>query len=148
MRRLTNLIFNLQFQIPSLLQSVLKFSISHFAFLRKNTQSRTPHGVRGPQVKKRCSSLFIFWILFDTGRSPLMGDQPIVKPPCTHDNTLQNKADLLLSGTCDDDDDDDDNRKHEMYREMLASESSSAPCRELGVEGLSWAGSIASSRAN
>jgi hypothetical protein len=29
-----NLIFNLQFQIPSLLQSVLKFSISDFAFLR------------------------------------------------------------------------------------------------------------------
>jgi hypothetical protein len=33
----TNLIFNLQFQIPSLLQSVLKFSISDFAFLSKNT---------------------------------------------------------------------------------------------------------------
>jgi hypothetical protein len=32
MGRLTNLIFNLQFQIPSLLQSVLKFSISDFAF--------------------------------------------------------------------------------------------------------------------
>jgi hypothetical protein len=28
----TNLIFNPQFQIPSLLQSVLKFSISDFAF--------------------------------------------------------------------------------------------------------------------
>jgi hypothetical protein len=34
MGRLMNLIFNLQFQIPSLLQSVLKFSISDFAFLR------------------------------------------------------------------------------------------------------------------
>jgi hypothetical protein len=34
MGRLTNLIVNLQFQIPSLLQSVLKFSISDFAFLR------------------------------------------------------------------------------------------------------------------
>jgi hypothetical protein len=32
-----NLIFKLQFQIPSLLQSVLKFSTSDFAFLRKNT---------------------------------------------------------------------------------------------------------------
>jgi hypothetical protein len=30
----TNLIFNLQFQIPSLLQSVLKFSISDFAFFK------------------------------------------------------------------------------------------------------------------
>jgi hypothetical protein len=29
----TNLIFNLQFQIPSLLQIILKFSISDFAFL-------------------------------------------------------------------------------------------------------------------
>jgi hypothetical protein len=29
----SNLIFNLQFQIPSLLQSFLKFSISGFAFL-------------------------------------------------------------------------------------------------------------------
>jgi hypothetical protein len=29
--------FNLQFQIPSFLQSVLKFSISDFAFLRKHT---------------------------------------------------------------------------------------------------------------
>jgi hypothetical protein len=51
----TNLIFNLQFQIPSLLQSVLKFSISDFDFLRMCTllicweklfkflkQSRTP----------------------------------------------------------------------------------------------------------
>jgi hypothetical protein len=37
MGRLTNLIFNLQFQILSLLQRVLKFSISDFAFLRKNT---------------------------------------------------------------------------------------------------------------
>jgi hypothetical protein len=34
MGRLSNLIFNLQFQIPLLLQSVLKFSISDFAFLR------------------------------------------------------------------------------------------------------------------
>jgi hypothetical protein len=34
MGRLTNLIFNLQFQIPSLLQSVLKFSTSDLAFLR------------------------------------------------------------------------------------------------------------------
>jgi hypothetical protein len=34
MGRSTNLIFNLQFQIPSLLQSVLKFSISDFDFLR------------------------------------------------------------------------------------------------------------------
>jgi hypothetical protein len=32
MGRLNNLIFNLQFQIPSLLHSVLKFSISDFAF--------------------------------------------------------------------------------------------------------------------
>jgi hypothetical protein len=32
MGSLTNLIFNLQFQIPSLLQSVLKFWISDFAF--------------------------------------------------------------------------------------------------------------------
>jgi hypothetical protein len=32
MGRLTNLIFDLQFQIPSLLQSVLKFSILDFAF--------------------------------------------------------------------------------------------------------------------
>jgi hypothetical protein len=32
MGSLANLIFNLQFQIPSLLQSVLKFSISDFAF--------------------------------------------------------------------------------------------------------------------
>jgi hypothetical protein len=38
MGRLTNLIFNLQFQIYSLLQRVLKFSISDFAFfLHKNT---------------------------------------------------------------------------------------------------------------
>jgi hypothetical protein len=35
MGRLTNLIFNLQFQIPSLLQSVLRFSILDFALLRK-----------------------------------------------------------------------------------------------------------------
>jgi hypothetical protein len=34
MGRLTNLIFNLQFEIPSLLHSVLKISISDFAFLR------------------------------------------------------------------------------------------------------------------
>jgi hypothetical protein len=32
MGRLTNLIFNLQFQIILLLQSILKFSISDFAF--------------------------------------------------------------------------------------------------------------------
>jgi hypothetical protein len=32
MGRLTNLIFNLQFKIPSLLQSVLKFPIPYFAF--------------------------------------------------------------------------------------------------------------------
>jgi hypothetical protein len=32
MGRLTNLIFNVQFQIPSLLQSVLKCLISVFAF--------------------------------------------------------------------------------------------------------------------
>jgi hypothetical protein len=35
MGRLTNLIFNLQFQIPSLLQSALKFSISDFAFYKR-----------------------------------------------------------------------------------------------------------------
>jgi hypothetical protein len=34
MGMLTNLIYNLQFKILSLLQSVLKFSISDFAFLR------------------------------------------------------------------------------------------------------------------
>jgi hypothetical protein len=37
MGRLINLVFNLQFQIPSLLQSILKFSVSDFAFLRKTT---------------------------------------------------------------------------------------------------------------
>jgi hypothetical protein len=31
--KVTNLIFNLQFQIPSLLQGVLKLSVSDFAFL-------------------------------------------------------------------------------------------------------------------
>jgi hypothetical protein len=66
MGRLTNLIFNFQFQIPSLLQSVLKLSISDFAFLRKNTllicwekllnflNTRGPPGVRGPQFNNRC----------------------------------------------------------------------------------------------
>jgi hypothetical protein len=66
MGRLTNLIFNLQFQITSLLQSVLKFSILDFAFLRIYTllicwekifnflNSRGPPGVRGLQVKNRC----------------------------------------------------------------------------------------------
>jgi hypothetical protein len=62
MGRLNNLIFNLQFQIPSRLKSVLKFSISDFAFLRAHTlicweefffppkQSRTPWvGVADPQ---------------------------------------------------------------------------------------------------
>jgi hypothetical protein len=34
MGRLINLIFNLQFQIPSLLQGILKFSTSDFVFLR------------------------------------------------------------------------------------------------------------------
>jgi hypothetical protein len=65
MGRLTNLIFNLQFQIPSLLQNVLKFSISDSAFLRIYTllicweklfsflNSRGPPGVRGPQVNNR-----------------------------------------------------------------------------------------------
>jgi hypothetical protein len=37
MGRLTNSIFNFQFQIPSILQSILKFSISDFAFLRAYT---------------------------------------------------------------------------------------------------------------
>jgi hypothetical protein len=68
MGRLTNLIFNLQFQILSLLQSVLKFSISDFDFfLRIYTllicwetlfnflNSRRLPGVRGPQVKNRWS---------------------------------------------------------------------------------------------
>jgi hypothetical protein len=66
MGKFTNLIFNLQFQIPSLLQSVLKFSISYFAFSRKNTllicweklfnvlNSRGPPGVRGSQINKCC----------------------------------------------------------------------------------------------
>jgi hypothetical protein len=69
----TNLIFNLKFQIPSLLQSVLNFSISDFAFLRKNTllicweklfnflNSRGHPGVRGPQVKNRCFKGFRTW---------------------------------------------------------------------------------------
>jgi hypothetical protein len=35
MGRLTNFICNLQFQIPSLLQSLLKFSISDFDFWEK-----------------------------------------------------------------------------------------------------------------
>jgi hypothetical protein len=61
----TNKIFNLQFQIPSLLQSVVKFSVWDFAFsyiyfinlLGKINflNSRGPPGVRGPQVKNRCS---------------------------------------------------------------------------------------------
>jgi hypothetical protein len=72
MGRLTNFIFNLQFQIPLLLQSVLKFSISDFAFfLRIYTllifweklfnflNCRGPPGVRGPQVKNCCSRGFI-----------------------------------------------------------------------------------------
>jgi hypothetical protein len=37
MGRLTNLIFSLQFQSPSLLQSILKLKISDFAFLRIDT---------------------------------------------------------------------------------------------------------------
>jgi hypothetical protein len=61
----TNLIFNLKFQIPSLLQSILKFSISDFAFLHIYTllicwekwfnflNSCGPPGVLGPQVKNR-----------------------------------------------------------------------------------------------
>jgi hypothetical protein len=64
MRRLTNFIFNLQFQIPSLLQSVLKFSISDFAFFMSCWEklfdflnSRGPPGVRGPQVNNGCNIL-------------------------------------------------------------------------------------------
>jgi hypothetical protein len=72
MGRLTNLIFNLQFQIPSLLQSVLTFLISDFAFLRVYTllicweklfnflNSCGPPGVRGPHVKNRWSILYGF----------------------------------------------------------------------------------------
>jgi hypothetical protein len=53
-----NLIFNLQFQIPSLLQSVLKFSISDFAFLRIYIlicweKLLNFLNSRGPQVKNR-----------------------------------------------------------------------------------------------
>jgi hypothetical protein len=76
MVRLTNLIFNLQFQIPSPLQSVLKFSISDFALKRVYTllicweklfnflNSRGPLSrrrapvVRGPQVKNSWCKLF------------------------------------------------------------------------------------------
>jgi hypothetical protein len=63
----TNLIFNLQFQIPSVLQSVLKFSISDFAFLHKYISIYILYNVlihweklcnflnsRGLQVKNRC----------------------------------------------------------------------------------------------
>jgi hypothetical protein len=70
MGRLINLTVNLQFQIPSLLHSVLKFTISDFAFLRMYTllicweklfnflNSRGPLGVRGPQVKNHLSRSF------------------------------------------------------------------------------------------
>jgi hypothetical protein len=72
MGKLTNLILNLQFQIPSLLQSVLTLLISDFAFFMCSTllicweklfnflksrgpliRRRGPRGVRGPQVKNR-----------------------------------------------------------------------------------------------
>jgi hypothetical protein len=69
---LTNLIFNLQFQIPSLLQRVLKFCLFYVRYYSagKNylisytvadplSRRRGPPGVRGPQVNNRCNTVLV-----------------------------------------------------------------------------------------